>query len=70
MYNKYNFEGMYSYTDLLMRKRKYKPTPTILHQKTCLVCNRKLVNVYYSNQLEKYICKKCTDKLLGEKGCE
>ena len=47
---------------------KFKSKPTVLHQKNCPVCDRKLVNVYYSNQLEKYICKKCMDKLLEEKG--
>lgn len=38
---------------------------TVLHQKTCPVCDSKRVNVYYSNQLETHICKKCTDKLAG-----
>ena len=47
---------------------KSKSKPTVLHQKTCPICDRKLVNVYYSNQLEKYICKKCMDNLLQEKG--
>ena len=47
---------------------RYKNKPTTLHHKTCPVCDRKLVNVYYSNQLDKYICKKCMDRLLGEEG--
>lgn len=46
---------------------KFGSKPTVLHQRTCPVCDRKLVNLYYSNQLEKYICKKCMDKLLREK---
>lgn len=56
------------YLDMYRTKYfKFKPKPTVLHRKTCPICDRKLVNVYYSNQLSKYICKKCTDKLLGEK---
>lgn len=47
---------------------KFKSKPTVLHHKTCPICDRKLVNVYYSNQIEKYICKNCMDKLLEEKG--
>ena len=58
------------YYNFLMNDIKFKPKPTVLHQKTCPMCDRKLVNVYYSNQLDKYICKKCMDKLLNEKGGE
>lgn len=59
-----------AYTDFLARDIKFKSKPTVLHQKTCSICNSKRVNIYYSNQLDKYICKKCMDKLLGEKGGE
>lgn len=59
------FNGYY---DFLMNDIKVKSKPLTLHQKTCPTCNRKLVNVYYTYQLDKYICKKCMDKLLGEKG--
>ena len=58
------------YTDFLLGVSKVKDIPTVLHQKTCPVCDSKRVNLYYSNQLDKYICKKCMDKLLGEKGGE
>jgi transposase-like protein len=54
--------------DFLLNKIKIKQKPTTLHQKTCPICDSKRVNVYYSNQLDKYICKKCMDKLLDEKG--
>lgn len=55
----------HGYYDFLLRDVKIKPKlPTVLHQKTCPVCDSKRVNVYYSNQLDKYICKKCMDKLL------
>ena len=56
------------YYNFLLNDIKVKKKPTVLHQKTCPICDRKLVNVYYSNQLDKYICKKCMDKLVGEKG--
>ena len=36
--------------------KSYKK-PTVLHHKTCPKCSRNLVNIYYSNQLEEYICK-------------
>lgn len=50
------------YYDFLTGDLKIKPKPTVLHQKTCPICNSKRVNVYYSNTLNKYICKKCIDK--------
>lgn len=56
--------------DFLLNDIKVKKKRTVLHQKTCPTCGNKLVNVYYSKQLDKYICKKCTDKLLAEKGGE
>ena len=57
------------YLDMYRTQRvKFKAMPTVLHQKTCPICDRKLVNIYYSSQLERYICKKCMDRLLGEKG--
>lgn len=37
--------------------------PTILHRKTCPVCDQKLVNVYYSEYMQKYLCKACINKL-------
>ena len=42
---------------------KFKSKATVLHQKTCPLCDRKLVNLYYSSQHEKYICKNCSEKL-------
>ena len=57
-----------TYTDFLTRGIKLKSKPTVLHQKTCPICDSKRVNVYYSNALDKYICKKCMDKSLKEKG--
>lgn len=50
--------------------RKRKPKPKVLHRETCPECGRKLVNLYYSEQLNKYICKKCTDDISEEKGDE
>lgn len=52
-----------SYTDFCTREYKSKPKPTVLHRKTCPICDSKLVNIYYSQQLDKYICAKCMDKL-------
>lgn len=57
-----------AYTDFLWRDFKIKPRPTVLHERTCPDCNSKRVNVYYSAQLDKYICKKCRDKLSEQKG--
>ena len=47
---------------------KYKPKPAVLHHKTCPICDRKLVNVYYTAQLDKYVCKRCIDNLIENKG--
>ena len=56
------------YTDMFRTMRiKRRPIPTVLHRKTCPDCNRTLVNLYLSNQLDRYICKQCMDKLSGEK---
>lgn len=55
------------YMDMFMRQyRKHKTRPTVLHHQTCSQCDRKLVNVYYSAQLEGYICKQCMDILLAK----
>lgn len=40
---------------------KFKPKPTVLHRRTCPVCNRQLVNIYYSCKSDKYICKRCME---------
>ncbi|MBQ3543435.1 MAG: hypothetical protein IJA34_00360 [Lachnospiraceae bacterium] len=53
--------------DMKRMVKKLKNKPVVLHQKTCPYCDRKLVNLYYSSTLEKYICKKCLDKHIGEK---
>ena len=46
---------------------KFKQRPTVIHRQTCPDCERTLVNIYYSAELEQYKCKKCMDKHLGEK---
>ena len=51
-----------------MSNFKFRPKPTVLHTSTCFDCNRQLVNLYYSAQLDRYICKKCMDKFMNEKG--
>ena len=61
------FEMLDRYDMYSTQNLKFKPKPTVLHQKTCPICDGKRVNVYYSDQLEKYICRKCIDKLVGEK---
>lgn len=60
----------HGYYDFLLNDIKFKPKKLILHHRTCPVCERRLVNIYYSNQLDKYICRNCMDKLFGEKGGE
>ena len=56
-----------SYIDMYLKEGiKVKKKPTVLHQKTCPLCGRKLVNLYYSEKIEKHICKKCTDESKGE----
>lgn len=51
-----------------MKKFRPRSRPTVLHQQTCPQCSRKLVNTYYSSQLDNYICKKCMDEFLNNKG--
>ena len=55
------------YTDLYRTKFfKRSGKPLTLHRKTCPNCDSKLVNLYYSAQAEKYMCKACLDKYLGK----
>lgn len=59
------------YFDIYKTNRfKFKPKPIVIHHSTCPYCYRTLVNLYYSAQLDEYICKKCMDKLMDEKGGE
>ena len=60
----------HGYYDFLLNDIKLKPNPTVLHQKTCPHCGSRRVNIYYSNQYDKYLCKKCSDESLEEKGGE
>ena len=59
----FDFEKQYldMYRTLFMPKKR----KLVLHRRTCPICARKLVNLYYSEQLKKYICKNCTDNLVG-----
>lgn len=55
------------YLDMYMiEPRKRYTRPNKIHRSTCPVCESKLVTLYYSKQLDKYVCRKCTDMLLGE----
>lgn len=57
------------YFDMYRTKHfKVGHKPTVIHRSTCTDCGRTLLNVYYSAQLDRYICKKCIDKLMSEKG--
>lgn len=58
----------HGYYDFLLHDIKVKPKPVVLHHNTCPICDSKRVNVYYSNQLDKYICKRCMEKLLRDNG--
>ena len=56
------------YLDIWMAEPRRRFTkPTTIHRATCPHCDRKLVNVYYSSQIDKYICRECMSVLLGEK---
>jgi hypothetical protein len=56
----------HGYYDFLLNDIKIKPKsrPIVLHQKTCPVCEKKLVNLYYSAQVDMYMCKSCMDKMI------
>ena len=57
------------YLDMYRTKYfKSKPKPIVLHQQTCPICVRKLVNVYYLEKYDGYVCKKCMDTYWSEKG--
>lgn len=52
-----------SYEDLMIMdlKKSYKPLKTKKHHETCPTCQRKLVNIYYSNGAWK--CNQCWENL-------
>lgn len=60
------FDYVNYYGPICGRSFKHKPKPTVLHHKTCPNCGAKLVNVYYSAQVDKYVCKGCMDKILDK----
>lgn len=53
----------------LYRTKRFRSSgiPTVLHHRTCPVCESKLVNLYYSVQCERYLCKACLDKVMAER---
>ena len=59
------------YLDMCMNTlaRRYRK-PTKIHRENCPICDRKNVTLYFSAQLEKYICKQCMDRLMGNEVSE
>lgn len=58
------FEFETPYMDMYRTKVFVKRNkPTVLHGKTCPLCGRKLVNLYYMSQTDDYICNKCINNL-------
>ena len=47
------------YTEM-MRLLRPRPSKSVVHQQTCPVCGRTLVNLYLRNK--EWKCKKCWDK--------
>ncbi len=66
----FEFLNPYYINAYRMDNFKFRPKPTVLHSSTCSDCGRRLVNIYYSGQLDRYICKKCLDKFLSTKSTE
>ena len=56
----------YDYCSMISRNFKHKPKPTTLHRRTCPICDANNVNIYYSVQLDRYVCKACMDKLVNK----
>ena len=55
------------YLDMYLNEpRKRYTRPAKIHRTTCPDCGNKLVTLYYSKQLDKYVCRKCTDALSGK----
>ena len=56
------------YTNMAIEETKRilrsNPKPTVLHRTICPCCGRKLINVYFSNSQNEYMCKECLDKTL------
>ena len=66
------FEMLTPYFDVYRTFSPYKTSkrgnkPVVLRRRTCPVCGKKLVNLYYLNQADEYICKNCIDTAMKEK---
>lgn len=64
------FDGPYTnmfLADASKQLRRMMERKTVLHRQTCQICNRTLVNIYWTEQAQCYMCKKCLDKFLSER---
>lgn len=51
----------------LSEPRRRISKPLKIHRATCPHCDSKLKTLYYSAQLDRYICKTCMDVFMGQK---
>lgn len=62
------FDFLHPYLDMYKNElRKRYKRPLKIHRATCPHCGGKLLTLYWSAQLEKYICRECTGVVLGER---
>lgn len=62
------FEFLTPYYDMYLNEpRRRFSHPIKVHRATCPHCGGKLLTLYWSEQLGKYICRKCMDVFLGER---
>lgn len=56
------------YLDMYLNEpRKRFSRPIKVHRATCPHCDGKLLTLYWSEQLGKYICRECMDVFLVER---
>lgn len=48
--------------DIKRELSKLKSKPKVLHRMTCPCCNENLVNLYFSDLQDRYICKECLER--------
>lgn len=60
---KENVDGNPNLPEMIYDRFYAKGRLLVLHRETCPECKRNLVNLYKSDELQRYLCRECLEKL-------